>query len=122
MALAAEVKRAGRASKTSNRTDEQLLGLLRALLAVDFGRACDWRELQGRLKAKGYILREAGGGLALHGFPDGPRLCKASELGHSYGSLIKRFGQPLPGHSHRWIANKVLGEPGVLPTNSWRAS
>ena len=110
-ALAAELRRAGQPAKTPNRADEQLLGPLRVLLAADFAQARGWSDLQARLTAKGYALREAGGGLALHGHPDGRRLCKASELGHAYRSLMRRFGRPFPGHSHAQIADRVLG-PG----------
>ena len=108
-ALSAEIKRATRNAKTPNRADEQLLAPLRALLAVDFAHARSWAELNARLNAKGYALREAGGGLALHRSPDGARLCKASELGHAYASLMRRFGAPFPDHSHRHLVARVLG-------------
>ena len=52
---------------------------------------------------------EAGGGLALHAHPKGTRLCKASELGHAYIPLMRRFQAPFPGHSHRHLIDKVLG-------------
>ncbi|MDU8910098.1 hypothetical protein [Aestuariicoccus sp. MJ-SS9] len=110
-ALSAEIMRANRNAKTPNRADEQLLGPLRVLLASDFAEARSWNELQSRLAAKGYALREAGGGLALHSHPQGLRLCKGSELGQSYGTLMRRFGTPFPGHAHRWLANRVLGAP-----------
>ncbi|MBL4766811.1 MAG: hypothetical protein JKY94_03740 [Rhodobacteraceae bacterium] len=59
-------------------------------------------------------MREAGGGLALHSHPEGVRMCKASELGHAYVSLIRRFGAPFPTHSHRHLVDKILG-PAWLP-------
>ncbi|MFT4959961.1 MAG: hypothetical protein ACI92Z_001038 [Paracoccaceae bacterium] len=58
---------------------------------------------------QGYALREAGGGLALHSHPEGVRMCKASELGHAYASLMRRFGAPFPTHSHRHLVDKNLG-------------
>ena len=83
-AIADEVSRTrGNAAKTPNRANEQLLGPLRALLAADLAQAASWAELSDGLREKGYALREAGGGLALHRYPDGSRLCKASELGQS---------------------------------------
>ena len=107
-AVSDEIKRSSRNAKTPNRADEQLLAPLRALLAEDFGASRNWQDLQARLQHKGYQLREAGGGLALHSCPDGVRLCKASELGHAYGSLMRRFGQPFPNHSHHHLVQKYL--------------
>ena len=106
-----EIKRATRNAKTPNRADELLLAPLRALLAASFGEARNWEDLQSRLHAKGYTLREAGGGLAVHSFPQGTRMCKASELGHAYASLMRRFGRPFPGHAHQHLVNRYLGNP-----------
>lgn len=114
-ALAAEIKRAQSAGKTPNRADERLVDPLRALLAADFGEARNWPDLQHRLAAKGFALRETGGGLALHSHPDGTRLCKASELGHAYASLMRRFNQPFPDHNQRWLATQVLQKKAPLP-------
>jgi len=111
-ALSAEVRRSVRAAaRTPNRAEEQLLGPLRVLLAAEFAQAMGWADLNARLEAKGYALREAGGGLALHTHPGGLRCCKASELGHSYADLMRRFGTPFPGHSHRHLADRLLGRP-----------
>ncbi|QFS81332.1 hypothetical protein FIU97_00610 [Roseivivax sp. THAF40] len=107
-ALAADLKRRAYPAKTPNRADEQLLGPLRVLLAQDFAAAQDWGDLIARLRAKGYALHEAGGGLALHSHPEGLRLCKASELGHSYGALLRRYGAPFPGHSHHHLVTRLL--------------
>ncbi|MHA6324593.1 hypothetical protein [Roseivivax sp. CAU 1753] len=96
-------------AKTPNRADEQLLGPLRVLLARDFAAAQSWPDLCARLRGKGYALREAGGGLALHSHPEGLRLCKASELGHSYGTLMRRYGMPFPGHAHQHLVQRLLG-------------
>ncbi|SFD71441.1 hypothetical protein [Roseivivax sediminis] len=113
-ALDAELRRAAEPAKTPVRADEQLLGSLRSLLARDFGEARSWSELQSRLATKGYALREAGGGLALHAAPDGARLCKASELGHAYRSLMRRFHAPFPGHAghHRSTVRDIAPRPG----------
>ena len=114
-ALSAEIRRANLPVKTPNRADERLVDPLRALLAADFGEARSWPDLQARLAAKGYALREAGGGLALHSHPEGSRLCKASELGHAYASLMRRFGQPFPDHHQHWLARQVLQKKAPLP-------
>lgn len=83
---------------------------MRARLAADLADADSWADLARRLAAKGYALREAGGGLALYSHPEGRRLCKASELGFSYGRLVRRFRTPLPGHSHTWLAERFLAD------------
>lgn len=114
-ALAAEIRRASRNATPPNRAEEQLLAPIRALVAADFGEAHNWDDLTTRLRAKGYALREAGGGLALHSHPDGQRLCKASELGHAYGALMRRFGAPFPGHAHRHLAQRLLGAGHAAP-------
>ena len=92
------------------RADEGLVAPLRARLAGDLAEAPDWDDLRRRLRAKGYDLREAGGGLALHRWPDGARLCTASELGFSYSRLMRRIGAPFPGHAHSGLAARVLPE------------
>jgi hypothetical protein len=101
-ALSAEIRRCSRNATMPNRAEEQLL-------ASEFALAKTWYDLQERLQAQGYALREAGGGLALHSYPDGMRMCKASELGHAYASLMRRFGAPFPRHSHRHLVDKILG-------------
>lgn len=96
-------------AKHAHRADERLVAPLRALLADDSGYASGWEELQSRLARKGYQLQEAGGGLALHDL-HGKRVCKGSDLGYSYARLMRRFGAPFPGHSHRYLYAKHLGE------------
>jgi len=83
-------------AKTSVRTDERLVAPLRALLADDFAWARDWADLQRRIAAKGYGLREAGGGIVLCEARSGRRLCKGSDLGYSHARLAARFGTALP--------------------------
>ena len=89
------------------RADERLVAPLRALLADDFAYAKDWADLQSRLVRKGYSLHEAGGGLALHDQATGARLCKGSELGYGYASLMRKFKAPFPGHPHAWLFDRV---------------
>ena len=106
-AVSREISRA-RNARPPVRADERLIAPLRARLASDLADSENWIDLQGRLRARGYILRVAGGGLALHEWPDDTRLCKASELGFSYGRLMRRFGAPFPNHPHRWVAERML--------------
>jgi len=105
--LAREISRAR--AKPPVRADERLVAPLRARLAGDLATARGWDDLDARLRAKGYVLRAAGGGLALHDWPGDHRICKASELGFSYSRLMRRFRAPFPGHSHTWLAERMLG-------------
>ena len=97
-------------AKTARRADERLVAPLRALLADDLAYAAGWDDLQARLARKGYQLREAGGGLALHDAA-GARLCKGSDLGYSYSRLMRRFNTPFPGHSHRYLFHRAAAVP-----------
>ena len=94
-------------AKTARRADERLVAPLRALLADDLAYAAGWDDLQARLLRKGYQLREAGGGLALHD-AGSERLCKGSDLGYSYSRLMRRFKVPFPGHGHRYLYRKAM--------------
>lgn len=98
-----------RSRKTVVPADEQLVAPLRGLLADDFAFAQGWTDLQNRLRAKGYSLREHGAGLALHKAACGTRMCKASELGNSYARLMRRFLTPFPSHSHGYQPQKISG-------------
>ena len=82
---------------------------LRAYLAHDFAYAQDWDDLREGLRAKGYELAERGGGLVLRTV-EGERLCKASDIGHPYAALMKRFGAPFPNHSHHHLEQRHLGQ------------
>ena len=93
------------------RADEQLIAPLRARLAPVIANANTWDDLKTRLAVHDIALREAGGGLAVHRLSNGQRLCKASELGFAYSRLIKRFNAAFPGHSHSWVAERVLNQP-----------
>jgi len=97
------------------RADERLIAPLRARLAPDLAHATNWDDLQKRLNCAGYSLREAGGGLAVFTHPSGARVCKASELGFSYGRLMRRFRSPFPGHAHTWLADRFLSDTASDP-------
>lgn len=93
-------------AKTARRADERLVAPLRALLADDLAYATGWDDLQARIARKGYQLREAGGGIALHDAA-GARVCKGSDLGYSYSRLMRRFDAPFLGHRHRYLYHKA---------------
>lgn len=94
-------------AKKGNRPDERLIAPIRALLADDFNYAQGWTDLQKRLRNKGYELREAVGGLAVYRIADNHKCAKASDLGHAYARLIRRFQAPFPGHSHRYMFDRA---------------
>ena len=105
----------GGAVKRAGRTEERLLAPVRARVAADVAQATGWADLQARMKAHGLVFRERGGGLALHRLSDGERICKGSEIGAAYADLMRRFGGPFPGHSHRHLVARILGGDAVVP-------
>ena len=76
--------------------------------AVDSSRS--WDELQSLLRIENKELVPRGGGLILRSVSTQEAICKASELGFGYASLIKIFNDGFPGHSHTWIAERALGK------------
>lgn len=93
------------------RCPEYLLAPIREKLRADFLAAEGWRDLKTRLIDKGYSLREAGGGLALHDAITGRFLCRSSEIGFGYPTLLRRFAAPFPGHSHTWLLDRIREVP-----------
>lgn len=98
--IAREIKRADNV-KSRQGADVRRVARLRRLLAPTMAEAAGWRDLQDRLRAAGFELRPAGGGLALHRLTTGDRLCKSSEIGFAYSRFVKRFGAPMPGHPRK---------------------
>lgn len=86
--------------KTPNMADEGLVAALQALLARDMAEATSWDDLSDRLSRHGYTLHPAGGGIALHKLSCGTRVCKGSELGFAYRTLVRRFRAAMPDHPH----------------------
>ncbi len=95
-ALKAELARAHRQARSPVRADERMIAMMRARLSEDFAYARDWFDLIDRLRDKGVVLREAGGGLALFSAPTGARICKASDVGFSLNRLARQFQAPFP--------------------------
>lgn len=89
------------------RTPPHLLAPIRDRVRADFIEARSWGELKTGLVARGYSLREAGGGLALHDAITGRFLCRTSEIGFGYPALLRRFQNPFPGHSQTALLNKI---------------
>jgi hypothetical protein len=101
---------------TREGTDVRLLAALQALLARDMAEARDWEDLAVRLRPHGYDLRPSGGGVALYKSSCGTRVCKGSEIGFSYGALVKRYGAPMPDHPHKMTHLGVMPSGRIDPT------
>jgi hypothetical protein len=100
------------------RAAEHLLAPIRARVRAVFIEAEGWRDLRARLIERGYSLREAGGGLALHDAITGRFLCRTSELGFGYPTLMRQFSSPFPGHSQTWLLDRISEVPVFVKT--WR--
>lgn len=97
-------------------TCTRLLAALQALLARDFADALGWDDLAQRLRPHGYEVRAAGGGIILVKSSCGTRICKGSELGFAYGTMVERFGADLPGHPHSKTHLGVMPAGNIDPT------
>jgi len=102
--------------KSHPRASERLLAPIRERVAADFRGAKGWGDLMTRLVDKGYSLREAGGGLAMHDAITGRFLCRTSEVGFGYPSLMRKFAAPFPGHSHSWLLDRIREVPVHVKT------
>ena len=87
---------------------EGLISAVQTLLARDVADACDWDDLSHRLRPHGYVFRLNEGALVLFKTSCGTRICRGSELGFSYASLVERFGQQMPKQSVLKTANGVM--------------
>jgi hypothetical protein len=82
----------------------------RVVIAEMLKTASSWSHAQTILKSYGLEYFERGGGLAVRWFEDQEYICKASEAGPGYSKLISKFSAAFPGHSHTWLAERVLDE------------
>lgn len=76
--------------------------------AVD--RSTSWQGLRAALQKDNLDIAPKGGGIALVRADSKNYICKASEAGFGYPSLIKKFGEGLPGHAHGWLADRILDQ------------
>lgn len=96
---------------TPPRTAETLLAPIRVRATALFLEAKSWSQLKLALIDEGYTLREAGGGLALHDAVSGRFLCRTSEIGFGYPTLMRRLKGPFPGHSHTALLDQIRKMP-----------
>lgn len=76
--------------------------------AVD--QSTNWHALRAALQKDNLDIIPKGGGIALVRADSKDHICKASEAGFGYPSLIKRFGEGFPGHAHGWLADRILDQ------------
>jgi len=85
-----------------------------SVVSAAVASSSSWHEVQDRLAAHDLEYFERGGGVALRAKSNGDYVAKASMVGPGYASLVERFGAPFPGHSHTWLAERVLDrKPGA---------
>ena len=90
-------------------TDVQFLAFLRTILAGDFTRASGWKDLQRRLKNKGYALHRKEGVLSLYRHPCGTWLCKDTDLGDNYERMTRRFWARFPNYGATRTPDRMAG-------------
>lgn len=98
------------ASSEKNDSIDPKLNQLRSELSEAIDSSRSWDELQTLLRIGNKELSPRGGGLILRSVSTQETICKASELGFGYASLIKIFNDGFPGHPHTWIAERALGK------------
>ncbi|MBL0115955.1 MAG: topoisomerase DNA-binding C4 zinc finger domain-containing protein [Sphingomonadales bacterium] len=76
--------------------------------AVD--SSTSWHGLRAALQKVNLDIVPKGGGIALVRADSKDYICKASEAGFGYPSLIEKFGEGLPGHAHGWLADRILDQ------------
>lgn len=80
----------------SKGNDPVVVRALTTLIARDIEAATSWGDLQHRLGNRGFALRTKGATLLIVGKDTGEVMANSTEIGASYGALIRRFDGPLP--------------------------
>jgi hypothetical protein len=95
-------------TSTPQVSSSQEISEMRVVLEGAVNNSGSWRELQEKLGEYNLELIPKGGGLSLAQKDPRLELYKPSNLGFPYSKLIKHFGESFPGHSHEWLAERVL--------------
>jgi len=80
------------------------------LFNIAVAQSTNWDGLRSALNKDNLDIVPKGGGIALIRADNKGYICKASEAGFGYPSLIQRFRAGLPGHSHGWLAERILAQ------------
>jgi hypothetical protein len=116
---AAEFIRAALAARLAERAgSNDAAAELRGALRRELCAAADWVDLQRRLRARGFVLRERGAELWLSAWPVERPLLPLAVLGSTREDLTLRFRAPFPVHGPRAPARPVPFRRAVL----WQAS
>ncbi len=83
------------------------VGVIRRALRRQFSQASDWLDLQRRLRAEGFVLREAEGDLWLFTWPLERRLVRLERVGPGREDLTLHFRSPFPAHGNGHGAPRV---------------
>ncbi|MEM6886742.1 MAG: hypothetical protein AAF636_01245 [Pseudomonadota bacterium] len=82
--------------KSAPQASDKLVFALQKLLFRDMAEATGWADLDARLRGHGYYIKLAMGGMSLHTETSGQKLCSLKDLGFSYATFLRRFGQGRP--------------------------
>ncbi len=102
--------------RTNGKPDENLVAAVDVLLTQEMSEADGWDDLAARLVHYGFELRPDGDDISLHKRFCGTHVCKGSDLGFAYRTLVRRFGCGMHGHP-RGTLGEVFGEDEVAQHN-----
>jgi hypothetical protein len=102
--------------RSSDVTNERLLAALEVLLARDMAEAQDWDDLAQRLRPHGYELRGVSDGIVLFKTSCGTRVCKGTDLGVSYATMVKRLGTDALGNGCEAVQSGIMPAGQIDPT------
>ena len=114
-----EVRRMeGRSARAGAEQDDATLARLRQVVGQALEQVQDWAGLQAALVDVGVVVRPAGTGLNLADALTGEVLCKISDVGPGYLTLVRQFGAGFPGHPRPGIAAAALAPRPPLVARS----
>jgi hypothetical protein len=83
------------------------VGLIRRALRRQFSEAADWLDLQRRLRAEGFVLREVEGELWLFTWPVERRLVRLERVGPGREDLTLLYRAPFPAHGAASVTRRA---------------
>ena len=96
---------AGRLAEPAGRGDP--VSVIRRALRRQFSEANDWLDLQRRLRAEGFVLREVGGELWLFTWPVERRLVRLERVGPGREDLTLLYRAPFPAHGAASVTRRT---------------
>jgi hypothetical protein len=83
---------------------------LRGSVETALAQSHDWAGVRLAMDRYGIAYHPSGGGLIIIDSSTGEVLCNASDVGPSYGDLVRKFGAGYPGHPKPWLAEEALAK------------